>query len=228
MEAITELSLVLASLFMDDSEFYQKSIILILYGVILSTLILGVTIALSRSLKRKMMPSFDKNSGRIIYPYLSMWVARHLPIPPIIKVIWPNVLSVPDRVLAKKVPKTVTDLIVNSKHKTYGAVELALLIAAILNQLLAYFFEVYSANSVSLILIILYLGIHFDQWLLIFRIKNNWYGRNEYEAKEIIQFIISNADKDDSTGSGGLKAFLPNSEASIEGESVSGLRGAIR
>ncbi len=55
---------------------------------------------------------------------------------------------------------------------------------------------------------VLLLALHADQYLVAYRIRKGWYGRNEYEAREIIDFILSHAEKDDFNDEGGLKKLM--------------------
>ncbi len=67
-------------------------------------------------------------------------------------------------------------------------------------------------NFSSFLLAIILIGIfsiHIDQKLINYRIQKGWYGKNEFEAKEIINYIISHSNKDDFNDSGGLKKVIP-------------------
>lgn len=55
---------------------------------------------------------------------------------------------------------------------------------------------------------VLLLALHADQYLIAYRIRKGWYGRNEYEAREIIEFILTHAEKDDFNDEGGLKKLM--------------------
>lgn len=57
---------------------------------------------------------------------------------------------------------------------------------------------------ISALIIALFIG----QQLLEYRIKKGLYGTNEYEAREIIEFILSNKDKSDFTGGKGFKEIF--------------------
>ena len=59
-------------------------------------------------------------------------------------------------------------------------------------------------------------AIHADHKLIEHRIRNGWYGKNEFESREIIEFILSHANKDDFNDSGGLKKIIPTPEFSEE------------
>jgi hypothetical protein len=51
-----------------------------------------------------------------------------------------------------------------------------------------------------------------NQTALEYRIRKGLYGNNEYEAREILQFIIDHADKTDFTSGGKSKKLLPDAE----------------
>lgn len=50
---------------------------------------------------------------------------------------------------------------------------------------------------------------HVDGKLIDRRVRKGWYGKNEFEAREIIDFIISHSSTDDFNDSGGLKRVIP-------------------
>tara|TARA_Y100000588_G_scaffold361778_1_gene422928 strand:- start:4624 stop:5364 length:741 start_codon:yes stop_codon:yes gene_type:complete len=47
-----------------------------------------------------------------------------------------------------------------------------------------------------------------DQYLITYRVRKGWYGRNEYESREIINYAIAHANKDDFNDEGGLKKLM--------------------
>jgi hypothetical protein len=53
------------------------------------------------------------------------------------------------------------------------------------------------------------MAIHVDHKLIEHRIRNGWYGGNEFESLEIIDFILSHSNKDDFNDSGALKRVIP-------------------
>lgn len=58
----------------------------------------------------------------------------------------------------------------------------------------------------------LFFAFQVDQYLITYRIRKGWYGRNEYEAREIIEYILSHADKNDFNDDGGLKKLMDKPE----------------
>lgn len=48
-----------------------------------------------------------------------------------------------------------------------------------------------------------------NQQIISYRIGNGWYGKNYYEAKEILRYINSHFNKDDYFDGGGLKNIFP-------------------
>ena len=50
------------------------------------------------------------------------------------------------------------------------------------------------------------------QFLLNYRIRRGYYGQNKEEAREIIDFITSEAEKQDFTGGGNIRKIFPELE----------------
>ncbi|MDW1999332.1 hypothetical protein R7P64_01965 [Vibrio sp. 2304] len=74
---------------------------------------------------------------------------------------------------------------------------------------------------------ILLFAFQADQYLITFRIRKGWYGRNEYEAREIIEYILSHADKDDFNDEGGLKKLMDDPER-VEDQETENLNGWVK
>lgn len=60
--------------------------------------------------------------------------------------------------------------------------------------------------------LVLLTAFYLDQYLIIYRVRKGWYGRNEYEAREIISYIVAHANKDDFNDDGGLKKLMDEPE----------------
>lgn len=116
----------------------------------------------------------------------------------------------------KDASKAKTNTIVGMmlKEKLDGSNKSCLLIivALVVYSLIAMFNLIplhFSAFAISLGL----LGaIYLDQYLIVYRVKKGWYGRNEYEAREIINYIIAHANPEDFNDEGGLKTLMAKSE----------------
>lgn len=81
-------------------------------------------------------------------------------------------------------------------------------------------------HGLLLFLAIAFALIHLNQKILEFRIGRGFYGKNEYEAREMVLFLMSHADKTDFTDSDGLKKLFPEvKENDRELEAVNGLLG---
>ncbi|MEZ9345683.1 hypothetical protein AB4166_02350 [Vibrio splendidus] len=64
-------------------------------------------------------------------------------------------------------------------------------------------------NILALIIpLLLISAILLDQYLITYRVRKGWYGRNEYESREIINYAIAHANKDDFNDEGGLKKLM--------------------
>ncbi len=115
----------------------------------------------------------------------------------------------------EKKSKTVVGLMLGEKLKKASKAQFFLIAAFVINSLmsasglLSVAFESKGSSLVLIIVAIAFLAIHIDHMLLEYRIKHGLYGNNEFEAREIIEFIISHARKDDFNDSGGLKKVIP-------------------
>lgn len=117
----------------------------------------------------------------------------------------------------EKKAKTVVGLMLGEKMKKSFQAQLFLILALTIS-LFSYILFQTAWNIVAIgIIIFSLLAIQIDKMLIEYRVKNGWYGTNEYEAREIISFIISHANKDDFNDSGGLKKVIPEPEI-IEAE----------
>jgi hypothetical protein len=112
----------------------------------------------------------------------------------------------------EKKAKTIVGFMLGEKAERSSRSQLYLGVALAASFVFSIFLDS-SINNVAFILISLFfLGIQVDQKLIEYRIKNGWYGNNEFETREIINFIISHANKDDFNDSGGLKKVIPEPE----------------
>lgn len=126
----------------------------------------------------------------------------------------------------KKNAKTVVGLMLGEKAERSSKSQLSLLIALCISFAFSYYLDT-SINSITILVIsILFLGIQIDQKLIEYRVKNGWYGKNEFETREIIKFIISHANKDDFNDSGGLKKLIPEPELN-KNEDVKVVSGGV-
>lgn len=124
-----------------------------------------------------------------------------------------------------KQTRTLVGMMIGEKIRTSLKSQMYLVIALLIH--LAY--TGFSASKVNgfivLIIAIGFLAIYMDQKLIEYRVKKGWYGRNRYEAKEIIDFIISHAEKQDFNDNDGLKQVIPNAEHEDKNEFVKGFNG---
>lgn len=113
---------------------------------------------------------------------------------------------------------TIVGMMLGEKVKKSSRAQISLIACLLLHFLLVLFSVVnfssflFSAVSIGILL------LHVDQKLISYRVKKGWYGKNEFEAKEIIDFILSHSNKDDFNDSGGLKRVIPLPEVETEKE----------
>ncbi|RMT95162.1 hypothetical protein ALP39_200071 [Pseudomonas marginalis pv. marginalis] len=108
-----------------------------------------------------------------------------------------------------KKSKTIVGLMLGEKMKKTSLAQAFLFFSLVISLVVSFFVEGYSSSWVAVIVGVLMGVIHIDHFLIDYRIKNGWYGKNEFESMEIIRFIIAHANKDDFNDSGGLKRVIP-------------------
>lgn len=112
----------------------------------------------------------------------------------------------------EKKAKTVVGLMLGEKIEKSSRSQFYLVMALVASLSFSLFMGS-GINGIALLVIsMIFLGIQVDQKLIEYRIKSGWYGKNEFETREIINFIISHANKDDFNDSGGLKRVIPEPE----------------
>ncbi|MBM6705450.1 hypothetical protein H6A60_13350, partial [Sutterella massiliensis] len=68
------------------------------------------------------------------------------------------------------------------------------------------------AEMNTFVIFVVFVGlsaIFIDHKLIEYRINKGWYGKNEFESREIIRFVLAHADKNDFNDQGGLKKVIP-------------------
>ena len=123
---------------------------------------------------------------------------------------------------------TVIGLLVGQKARQISSAYVALILALILYPLtsLLLIFEIKSI--VIAFIALLFILLFINQKSLEYRIKKGLYGSNEYEAREILSFIINHSDKSNFTDGSGLREIMPAAEPdNVYGiEVIEGVRGA--
>ena len=98
-----------------------------------------------------------------------------------------------------------------------------MLLGAIAVNLLFVTFGFIQFNLYPLLFFIILIGLlYINQSVLRYRLAKGYYGTNEYEVREIIQFILDHSDKTDFTDSNGLKKLLPDVEVTTQKVFVKG------
>ena len=126
----------------------------------------------------------------------------------------------------QKKSKTIVGVMLQEKLKKSMKSQIVLIICFVLNFVLSALSVVSFSYILFILISVMILAIHLDQKLIDHRVRKGWYGKNEFEAKEIINFIVSHANKDDFNDSGGLKRVIPLPEAETERQS-SGIVGGV-
>jgi amino acid permease len=126
----------------------------------------------------------------------------------------------------KKRSNTIAGVMLLERLKKSTKLQIILILCIVLNLLVSFLPTIDFSYFLLAVASLLLLCIHADQQLIEYRIKKGWYGKNEYETKEIINFIISHSNKNDFNDSGGLKRVIPLPEVDSEPEKVSEFGGA--
>lgn len=113
---------------------------------------------------------------------------------------------------------TIVGVMLLEKAKK-GTIQQAILILAIVAHLFIVWFTASDISQfVLLFLTVLLLAVFLDQKLIEFRIRKGWYGSNEFETRELIEFITLHSNKDDFNDGNGAKRIIPNPEVDLAAE----------
>ncbi|MBE3705193.1 hypothetical protein HJ207_21905 [Vibrio parahaemolyticus] len=132
-------------------------------------------------------------------------------------------------VLAKRIADSGEDAKDNKKNTIVGVMLLekakkgTVQQAILISSIAVYVSSVWFMNSdinqfVLLFLAFLLLAVFVDQKLMEFRVRKGWYGSNEFETRELIEFITLHSDKDDFNDGSGAKRIIPNPEIDLATE----------
>jgi len=127
-----------------------------------------------------------------------------------------------DSTIEQKRSKTIVGIMLQEKLKKSTKSQVVLIICFAINLILSALSVVNFSYILLILVSVIILAIHVDQKLIDHRVRKGWYGKNEFEAKEIIDFIVSHANKDDFNDSGGLKRVIPLPEAEKQGSGIFG------
>ena len=135
--------------------------------------------------------------------------------------------SIVESDLKDKKSKTIIGLMLGEKLKKSSMSQIILLIVFLINLIISFFLESSVSSFVIAIVAIGLLAIHIDHKLIEYRIKSGWYGKNEFETIEMIDFILSHADKNDFNDQGGLKKIISIQDLSDKKTHVNSLNGVM-
>ena len=127
----------------------------------------------------------------------------------------------------KRKANSVVGVMLLDRLKRSTKIQINLILCLAVNFLLSLLPAIDFSYFLLTLVSLLILAIHADQKLIDYRVKRGWYGKNEFEAREIINFIVSHSNKDDFNGSGGLKKIIPLPEIEAEKNEPSPIGGAI-
>ena len=114
--------------------------------------------------------------------------------------------------LPVKLHPTIADSLVDKREKNCLILYLILSLSFLLHILACYFSNHTISVSALLFVLLLVLAVFLNQYLLEYRLKKGFYGTNEYEAREYIEFILNHQKKSDFSDGNGLKELFPKPE----------------
>ncbi|MCO7519198.1 MULTISPECIES: hypothetical protein [unclassified Pseudomonas] len=104
---------------------------------------------------------------------------------------------------------TIVGLMLIEKMQKSSLILLFLFSAVLVDLSIDKLFGLGSNGYVTILAAGLWSLILLDHKIIEYRIRKGWYGRNEFETREIIHFALSHANKDDFNDQGGLKKIVP-------------------
>ncbi|MFT6910312.1 MAG: hypothetical protein ACJAS1_007040 [Oleiphilaceae bacterium] len=122
----------------------------------------------------------------------------------------------------EKKAKTVVGLMISDKMRKSSRAQLFLFLALIVNISGSLVLDNSISSFVMVFVSLLLLCIQIDHKLIEYRVNKGWYGKNEFETLEIIEFIIAHSDKNDFNDSGGLKKVITQPKIVAEESLTSG------
>ncbi|OXS20699.1 hypothetical protein PSH61_01475 [Pseudomonas rhodesiae] len=123
--------------------------------------------------------------------------------------------------------RTIVGLMLGEKIKQSTKIQGVLFLVLLVNAFSAF---VNDSEMNSFVILVVFIGlsaVFVDHKLIEYRINNGWYGKNEFESREIIRFVLAHADKDDFNDRGGLKKIVPEPSFKTTSDfSFSGTQGS--
>ena len=112
----------------------------------------------------------------------------------------------------EKKAKTIVGMMLGEKIKRSSLAQIFLILSIVFHLALVAFFDANLSGLVLLLCGTALIAMHIDHKLIEYRVEMGWYGKNEFESREIIEFILSYSNKDDFNDHGGLKEIIPTPE----------------
>jgi hypothetical protein len=137
-------------------------------------------------------------------------------------VISEKIVSAPKN---EKKSNTIVGMMISKKMKNSSKAQSILFLSLLINLASSLIIDSQVNGLLCVLIAFLLLCIQLDHKLIEYRIGKGLYGKNAFEAKEIIEFIIAHADKDDFNDSGGLKKVIPQpnlDDIKVRSENIGG------
>lgn len=127
--------------------------------------------------------------------------------------------------------KVLVNILLKSKIKKIGKSFIILLLVFICSVVFSSFgyFDVIETNLIYILLLSIFVLFQIEKYLLFFRIKKGYYGKNKFEILKIASFIYSHKNINDFTNSNGKrKQVLKNQEIRKKYKLKFGKEGLIK
>lgn len=104
---------------------------------------------------------------------------------------------------------TIISIFIQQQSKNNSIAYCVLFLAVIIHIVFVFLLELEINIGVITAVLFLVLTLYINEAVLIYRINHGLYGTNEYEVREILNFIMNHADPSNFTTGQGLKDLLP-------------------
>ena len=119
-----------------------------------------------------------------------------------------------DKIASKESKKSqsIVSIMIDSRAKGVQKAFIFLAITLLGQLVFTYFTKSEISSWFILFLLFLACALYLNQTILEYRVKKGLYGANDYEAREIVEFIFANAEHVDFSSGDGAKRIFPEPE----------------
>jgi hypothetical protein len=115
-----------------------------------------------------------------------------------------------------KKSQSIVEMMVDNRAKNAQKAYTVFAITLLGQFAFAYFSKIATNFWFTLLVLILASATYLNQTILVYRIKKGLYGANDYEARELIEFIFQNVDYIDFNDGNSRKKIMPEPEEEMK------------